>query len=285
MEKIKDQSANKSLSAKFIDIAFLITFIAITVLIFTVLIKIFVYSRFIIGTEIGGIDVSRKSISATTSLLENSIAEYSKIPLTIKLDGTTKEIALKDLGVTFLTDNTVQKAKKINETHADILKYIISSKEKFETPFIISIDQEVLVDKLNKEFSLSTLKAVNAWYQFDKQGKLQVTESKDGLVLDKEALIKSLNNALGKIDGHTITISLIPSKPTLTKEELELQKPGIIEALKHKITLSHPEYRNRWTLSLVDHLEWVKFSKKQKMIFEPTKKAFVISKFPKMEVP
>ena len=78
MKETKAHNTNKSLSVRFIDIAVLITFIAITVLIFTFLIKIFVYSRFIAGTEIGGIDVSRKTISEAESLLETAITNYSK---------------------------------------------------------------------------------------------------------------------------------------------------------------------------------------------------------------
>lgn len=285
MKEIKDNIVNKSLFSRFIDIAVLTTFIAIAVLIFTLLIKLFIYSRFVSGTVIGGIDVSRKTASEAESLLENAIEDYSKIPLTIKLDGTTKELSLKDLGIEFLLENTIQKAKKINETKTSLVKYITQPEEEIKTSLIISIDPIVLGSKLNQEFDLSKLKAVNAWFEFDNNRKLQVTESKDGMVIDKEALTKSINNALGTLKGHTITLSLSPSKPTLSKEDLEIQKPEIIEELRHRMTLTHPEYRNKWTLSLIDHLDWVRFSTKQKMVFEPTQKAIVISKFPKMEVP
>lgn len=278
-------SSNKSYFTRFIDVAILITFIATTILISIILIRVFVYSRFILGTEIAGVDVSRKSTSEAQQLITEKTEEVTKTQLSFLLDGVTKRVSLEEAGVTPLIEETIKKAEEKNNQEAELFKYIISQKKQIATSIIVSIDKEKLTKILDKEYNLTELKPSNAWYEFDKQGKLTVLEGKNGLTIDEDQLIKDLKTSLENPENNQVEIKLLDTPPTLTTEELERQKSGIIEMIRHRMTLTHPEYRNKWTLSLVDHLDWIKFSTKQKITFEPTDNSFVLEKFPKVEIP
>lgn len=254
---------------KLTDIAILAIFLTITVVISVFLIKIFMSDRFVPGTTVGGIDVSGKTATSASDILEEAIAEYSAIPLKFKLDGTIKEIELKDSEIKIMSEETIQKALVLNKPRQTIFAYILPAKEKVETPFIISIDEKNLTNKLSKEFSLDPLKAQNAWYTFDNQGRLQISDGKNGLEIDENALEETIKTGMKNLESHTITIRMINTTPSITKESLAAQKDGIIQKLRQKLTLTHPEYRNRWTLSIIEHLDWVKFSVKQKNILKP----------------
>lgn len=281
----KEMNAKKSIFTRLIDITILVIFIIAAILICAGLIKGFIYNKFIPGTEIGGIDVSRKTVPQAEILLREAVKKYSKTPIKIKLDGTEKEIPAENLGITFLINETITKAKNVDDNKKTIRAYFFPVGEKTETTIIISIDKQELIGKLNEEFSLNNLKAKNAWYEFDNKGRLQVTDGQDGLEINKKELYESLRNATENLEGHTITASFIAQKPNITKEDMEFQKESIIQSLKHKMTFSHPEYRNRWTLSLITHLDWVTFSTKQKIIFDPLRVSMVINKFPKINTP
>jgi vancomycin resistance protein YoaR len=253
-----------------------------TFLISVFLLKTFIYNRFAPGTEIGGVDVSKETPSSAVEILKEAVEEYSKNPFKVTLDKTTKEISMSDLGITILVDESVAKAKEKNKTKTNLFAYIIPGKEKIPTSLIISIDKKKATDKLNQEFSLNPLKAENAWYKFDYYGKLQITDGKNGLEINFQELAENIKIAAENLQGHSVEMTLTNVAPVITKSDLEEQKTEMLKSLKHTIVFSHPEYRNRWSLSVIQHLDWVKFVAKQKILFEPTQKSFEITKLPKL---
>lgn len=285
MKEEKKYSADKSLLTRFVDVAILVAFICMALLTFAFLIQSFLYERFVLGTEIGGINVSGKTPSEAQKLLEKEIEKYNETRILISLDGTEKKLDATTLGITFLTDQTLEKASEENKKIAGITKYVKTPTEKIKTPLRISINQEILTETLTKEFDLEKIQPANAWYEFDKQWRLQVTESKEGLDINKEALTKTLKEILGELKKEKIEIELIKAIPILTTAELERQRPAILAALNHRMALEHPQYRNKWTLSLINNLDWVKFSTKQKITFAPTNTSLVIEGFPEIKSP
>jgi len=263
-KKKKTKSKKNTPLRKTVDAVILGFFICATLLICFFLIKNVVFSRFLPGTYVGNIDISMKSAFAAESALLQATNEYGAGTIKIKLNDLEKTFAPAELGINILTAETISKAFEENNKNSSLEKYISAPTEKTTFPLQISVDRETLMRALNTAFQIDKLKAVNAEFYIDNAARLQIHDSKGGQEIDATKLIQDIISSAEKFDPKTtIVLNLKSTIPTISKEYLETLKPAMLESLRHKITLTHPLYKDKWQLSMVQHLDWVKFVAEQ----------------------
>jgi vancomycin resistance protein YoaR len=263
-EKKKTKAKKGTLLKKTADAIILVLFISVTLVICAFLIRNIIFSRFLPGTYAGNLDISMQTSFAAKNSLEEAASGYSEGSIKVKLNNVEKTFTTKELGINILTGETISAASDENYKNASIVKYLSEPTEKKIFPLKVAVDKKALTSALNTAFKMDSLKAVEASFYIDNQAKLQINASKDGQEIDQTKLVQDIIASAEKFDPMAvITLQLKPTIPTITTAYLEAQKPSMLESLRHRITLTHPLYKDKWSLSMVQHLDWVNFVTEQ----------------------
>lgn len=178
--------------------------------------------------------VSRQNMEVKLGELEKQIDTYLNVPIKINLDGNFKEIKPAELGL------TVSASKNLNIS--------------------VKIDRYRLEETLDKNFKIIDGRPISANFFFNDNGKLEIKEGKDGVVIDESEFIKSLKESARKLNSNDqIKIASSKKTPEVSRSMLEKEQAKMEEMLNHQFTLLDPIYSDDWDLKLKDHLDWVSF--------------------------
>jgi len=117
---------------------------------------------------------------------------------------------------------------------------------------------------------------MSANYYFDEKGKLAVSEGRNGEYLDKPDFKKQLTEAAKKLSIQKIKLTIQSVPHTITKDQLEGQKEIVRGMLKQTLTLIDPIAKRPYYINLTEHLDWVNFIHKQKVLLTPLGSKFTL---------
>lgn len=221
--------------------------------------------RFEAGTKIAGIDISGETEAEALEVLNKKADEYLKTKIEIKSGTGALIIEPEALGVKIFPEKTLL-------TIRDAKKYGSSTEDY---PLLAEVNGKILEQKLESIFKFKDRAPESANFYFEK-GKLLIEQEKEGVIPEWKTLNQNLKKSAEKLSTEVIIVDLKTEKPAITASTLEAQKDNVLEQLNQKITLQDPVYSEGWDVKLKDHLDWVKFTEKQKVkIFG---KEFVVDK-------
>jgi len=226
--------------------------------------------RFTEGTYVAGENLSFLNFKDAETLLSKKSENYLNTPIKIDILGKEKEIKPRDLGVKISIDETLKTLHVIDLNKTRLWEVFgFGNGENKNLELLASIDYDKLFSTLENEFKLSEIspKAANAF--INANGDFEVTEGKDGVSIDKAALLKELKTSAKKLKSAPIKIATLNQHPDVTKEDLLAQKDKIITELNQVTTLVDPVYTGTWAVRLKKHPDWVSFGLDQDFSLTP----------------
>lgn len=150
------------------------------------------------GVSINGVDVSGLSkVSLSEFLLEEFSEPTKEGKVKFTLGDKVLEVSYKELGLTYDYDKAIVEAfnfsedfsyyEKVNQIFNPKKSLNITLEEKFDANKVI----DILYEKLSNTFNVSPVDAKASIVN----GQVVVTESSSGIEVDKEALIKMINDS------------------------------------------------------------------------------------------
>lgn len=225
------------------------------------LFKSFVDGKLPLYTKIAGISVSLNTPEEAKEKVEAEAEKYLKSSLEIKNGEKSLKITPEELGVSILTDKTIQ---IIKETSAESLNFLdwfnFIFRKNTELDVLTQLDNEKIISKITEEFKLSEIAPIETNFFFDETGNLAIKEGKSGMILDEEKLLSDIKSSAKLLKPKKIELILNKKDPIITKEQLEAKKSEIESGFYHSFELLDPIYSDDWTVKISDHMDWITFS-------------------------
>ncbi len=226
------------------------------------------------GTKISNINVSYKTPEEAKKILEQESKKYLETPIEITLDNKKILLTPKQLGVEILTDETVQIINEINAKQLSLWDmFTFKNNPPTTINILIKIDHKKAISRISNGFKLKEFEPKSAIFYFDENGNLSIKKEKEGKILDEEELITTLKNSAKQLESNKINIKLKASPPQITLSQLEPKKEEISNMLFQGIVFMDPIYSDDWTIRLIDHIDWIDFTEKEKLTIEGLKSA------------
>jgi len=234
-------------------------------------------ARFPENTYIANIEVSGKTPQEAKILLQENAKKYLTSNVSITANGQQLTTTPQNLGVEILIDETISETKTLDVSKLPLYEYFFSQPAtKIDNDFIVSVNEDQLEAGLSK-LGIEDVMPVSANYYFGTNGKLAISEGRDGVYIDKNILIKTLKDISGKLKATPVNIAMTITPPTITKEQLEAEKGAVMDMLRLKLTLLDPIAKKAYYLNLTEHLDWIKFIHKQKLLVKPFGEKYTLS--------
>ena len=244
------------------------------------LVKIKLHGKFPAGTSVAGIELSQKTLEEGTALIEQAKEKYLDSKIEISFSDQKETFTPRELGVKIYTKETINALNLINAKGINIVKLILSINRNSQNLKLITLIEEEQMEKaLNEKFKLKELAPVSASFYFEKGSKLAISEGKNGIIANTKKLSSELKQNAGTLTLAGSQLLSAESPPLVTKETLEIKQEQIKEELRHSLVLEDPIYSDDWTLKLTDHLDWVKFTSRQKMEIPYINKEIILEEF------
>lgn len=198
---------------------------AIVPLCLFVALMLFNYHAVAYGITVNGYAVGGKNIAETTQSLAQNAAYFEYTKTTLIAGGRTWKVAPRDLGVTFDIDATVQKAYGVGRNKNTLGNIITQARAAvFGVPiaFGVAIDDRTLGRYLTEHLATAEQKIKNAALVVnEKTGMFEVTQAKNGAVINRSMLKYELFQSAARGVPATITLALQEESPPLSEAMLE----------------------------------------------------------------
>lgn len=183
------------------------------------------YNRIVPGVSIGEVDVSGMTKKEAKAAVQAYMEQYTKKTVTLKIDGETAYTTAAELGYAWSNSDVLQQAMDIAKTGnvIDRFKERADIKQEPETLELeTAVDEEKLAQTVADYCAPYNKPAKNA--SLVKKGSgFQITDSKEGLLVDNAATASLVKAKLEDWDGEAFTVEAVcvVDKPTVSKADCE----------------------------------------------------------------
>ncbi|MCD6109466.1 VanW family protein [bacterium] len=214
------------------------------------------YNTVMPGTSVAGVDISSLHLDEVQTKLMERGEPFLDLPISVTMDGETKDFTPKELGISLLPRNTLQEIKFVNFKNSNIASILISMIHGKQIPFYVSVDIENAQKSLEEKFNFADKKTKDAYLTF-KNKTLIVVPEQTGKAINTRSLYKDIKNRANNLSSEPINVILLNRQPIVTQAKLEKEMEKIEDLLYKKIYLTYENWD--WHFTLADHIDWVKF--------------------------
>ena len=177
------------------------------------------------GVSVGAVSLSGLTEAEAEKQIESYVNEKLNQDITLVVNGAEAKSDAKTLGVAWDNQDEVAKAIQGTELKGNLVKRYMKKKDLEVNPLKIELDLSVDQDKISSFVSANCDSAVADAVDATitrKNGKFEITPSKEGVTVDMDATKAALNEALNSEDTGAIRVeaSVTVDKPKVTEEDL-----------------------------------------------------------------
>ena len=177
------------------------------------------------GVSVGAVSLSGLTEAEAEKQIESYVNEKLNQDITLVVNGAEAKSDAKTLGVAWDNQDEVAKAVQGTELKGNLVKRYMKKKDLEVNPLKIELDLSVDQDKISSFVSANCDSAVADAVDATitrKNGKFEITPSKEGVTVDMDATKAALNEALNSEDTGAIRVeaSVTVDKPKVTEEDL-----------------------------------------------------------------
>ena len=177
------------------------------------------------GVSVGAVSLSGLTEAEAEKQIESYVNEKLNQDITLVVNGAEAKSDAKTLGVAWDNQDEVAKAIQGTELKGNLVKRYMKKKDLEVNPLKIELDLSVDQDKISSFVSANCDSAVADAVDATitrKNGKFEITPSKEGVTVDMDVTKAALNEALNSEDTGAIRVeaSVTVDKPKVTEEDL-----------------------------------------------------------------
>jgi vancomycin resistance protein YoaR len=248
MANQKKSNENKTIDTRaLIADLFFKTFLTFLILLFLLLIisltayHLAYWEKTYPGVKIGSLHIGNLSLKEAQTVLQKQLDSSFKQGLTLNYPGKSKSFSLTELGAQYDLPQSVSFAYQIGRGKNPFLNF----RDKWQaltSGLIVNAQSQLNEERLNSVLesiaSETDQPPLNSTIQFQ-GGKMVVTPSKPGHLLDKEAAKNKIRAALAKLDNQPISLEVRPANPTINEQKAEKARVEAEKIIAKPLTLKY----------------------------------------------
>ncbi|MBI3342333.1 peptidoglycan binding domain-containing protein, partial [Candidatus Curtissbacteria bacterium] len=178
------------------------------------------FGKILPGTKVGVFNFGGRNSAQAEALLAEVMDTYQGSNTTFLIKGEEVDVPISDLGIRFDKSATLDAINRNRFVSlGDFLRLPRAFFGEVQINAVYSVDYNQFQNALGNKFSAYETKATNAAIVEGING-LEITQEKEGIVIDKSRLVAQLKENLSRIDGAKIQVSLVPDSPRITSAQL-----------------------------------------------------------------
>ena len=177
------------------------------------------------GVRIGEVDVGGKTPEEARTAVERYASESFR---EISFTGTDLVLTGEDLGVKMDAGAAVDRAYAVGHEGwigRRVSETVRSSLRGFQVEPELSYDKDAARAAIGKLATRYQREPENATFQVTEGGKFEIQKGQEGRVLDKEATLANLDQALSNLHDEVPVAEEAAPKPEITAQQIESLKP------------------------------------------------------------
>ncbi|MEG6616067.1 VanW family protein [Peptococcaceae bacterium 1198_IL3148] len=210
-------------------------------------IKILLSTQHILpGIKVKGIDIGGLNKQQTAERLNQLEKEILQIPVNLVYNNQTWSLPLEKVGLQIDIDQTITRAMQMGRQGSISERwqtYRRIKEQGYTVQPLIKINQQQLVEEVNKLVGHLNVPAKNAVLNIDDDDKITIIPSKNGKEIDMEILQRNLQQQPLAGKGFDLLLPLVEVMPEYTTEDI--QEMGITGLLASYTTKFDPKITNR----------------------------------------
>lgn len=211
------------------------------------------------GTVVLGTDFSYKREKEIRNTIYEKTTEFIKTPQRIVLNGSVHEVFPEEIGFSLDIEETLDKIQYINLNEngtANVLNGIFGVEEI--KPYM-EINEKLLIQKLEADLGEKSIQ--NAGIEMGPDGKIRVTENKNGITINKEKLLMDVYSNFLNLEQNPVIIETFEDSPDVTTSDIQNLLEQILIKIKRIKTLQFE--KQEFKFNPQEHIEWISFTKEQ----------------------
>ena len=221
------------------------------------------------GTIVSGVNIGFLTKEEAIKELLEEEEGFLKKEIEVSLKEETSISTMKDLGVEFLTKETIEEIKLIESKNSIFPNFSTKGEVK---DLIVKVDSVKLIKELDEKLKIKKFYPKSAIFEVDDKKNLIVKDGEAGYVVKEEKLIKEITRSTKILKPIDLRIEISPAPPEKNKEDVEKERPEMIKKLSNTITLEDPIYRDNWYVKPLKRIDWVGFKWEEGKIMVTVKK-------------
>lgn len=208
------------------------------------------------GTHVAGIDIGSLSVDEVQNKLLEKGQPFLDTPMKIQLDQQEIELLPAQLGIELDARSTINNISFVQFDNSNLATILSTAWSNNDIPFQNTIDVELALRNIEKEFGFEEQKTKNAYLAFN-EGILTVMPEKAGKNIDVRKLFDDLKVNASNLQNNTIQISAVDTAPQVTTTDLESQIDEIKDKLNHQVILNYENFN--FKIKPIDYIDWIRF--------------------------
>lgn len=201
------------------------------------------------GVQAVGIDIGGVSAAEAKATLDQRTASYMDSEITLQSGEQTFSATSEQLGVTFDTERTVERAHEFGRSGSwwsdsrDWLDSLLFGHDVGVTPVVDPAQMESYFQSIAADVGSRPQEPT---FQLTSGGDIEVTPSSSGVGIDLDQTANSLRSELGSFGSGPVEISLTDVDPAYTEEQLEPLHSRLSAIVSEEFVIERGEYQ--WVL-------------------------------------
>ncbi len=171
-------------------------------------------------------------------------------------------IPVQDLSVVYQIDESINQLPLFHFKQNNLIGLI---GETFKAKKIFPIykkEDNKIFDLVEEKLNLKDSRALSAKLILNDNKKLEIIDEKQGIIIDKEAFLKDIENRFLYLSNKPIIIKTIEEQPLITRFDLEGELSDLQIKLENKINIqTNTDSKKSWTFKAIDHLNDIIYQK------------------------
>ncbi len=201
--------------------------------------------------------IGLRSRAEVEQFFQSRADTFTSTPVSIVWRGETKKFLPSELGITLDMHGSINNIEFVHS--ANNLRFILSALRPMKAPVFFSIDEEILDEAIEKNFS-HYVSVHGAYFSYDTAKKsIIVVPEQEGFIFDRDHFITQLSGSVGSLTPEAFFLRSTHVKPILLVSDLEPRLAELAATLPGKITFGYE--RASWTIDFprdISMLRWKK---------------------------
>ena len=239
-----------------------VVFLAIW-LIFVIIVSAINYNKVIVGVKVGNISLAMKNKDQAREILTTETAKFYGQKIAVAYNNLRWEIFPEDLGINFDISRSLEKywdiGRKRKSPFLNISRQIQGIFRGYDLPMEVNLDRSVFAKFYQKSLAYLDKPARNSILAF--KGSLDnftVIKEEWGEIINKEKLIKDIENNAAFLSDLPIKLEIITDNPEVTISESEIAKE-IIEYMAGNVPFFLTLNGRKWKITEDDLIDFLEF--------------------------
>ena len=217
-------------------------------------------------TLAASVNISYLTEAEIVEQLKPLLAEFGTQPVELVFEGESYAFTLGELGISLKSAEEIAAQAPLVQVENNLAHFLANLLAEKRIDLVETMDLETARENLRLKIPGLRQAGRNARFEFDENWQLMIRQGKNGIEVDAEKLFWDLKGNIENLREAPVTVAFETIKPSITTEDLRLERDELLRKLGHVVTVSYDG--QEWEIPLNERLDWLAFEYQEVLEFE-----------------